>query len=147
MRSTDAIVTRLKERGLRVTPQRFAVLRNLLARTDHPTAEGILSDLNQQAPASSQATVYASLRALCDVGLVREVHLQGGVCRYDANVTPHHHFLCRSCGRIEDIPWHQLEQVRTDRISAGLQVDSVEVTLRGTCEQCQSQSPSFPPDH
>ena len=140
MRSTDTIVTRMKERGLRVTPQRFAVLRNLLGRNDHPTAEVILSDLNQQAPTSSQATVYASLRALCDVGLVREVHLQGGVCRYDANVTPHHHFLCRSCGRIEDIPWHQLEQVSTHRISAKLNVDCVEVTLRGTCEECGSHA-------
>ena len=69
---------------------------------------------------------------------------QGGVCRYDANVTPHHHFLCRACGRIEDIPWHQLEQVSTDRIPPGLRVDSVEVTLRGTCEECQSQAQPSP---
>ncbi len=140
MRSSEAIVTTLKRKGLRVTPQRFAVLSNLLARTDHPSAEAILSDLNQQAPSSSQATVYASLRALCDVGLVREVHFQGGVCRYDANITPHHHFLCQSCGRIDDIAWHHLEGVSTDRLPPGLQVDSVEVTLRGTCEGCRSRA-------
>ncbi|NJL45298.1 MAG: transcriptional repressor, partial [Leptolyngbyaceae cyanobacterium SM2_3_12] len=82
------IVQTLKSKGLRVTPQRFAVYVNLLGRADHPTAEDILSDLNQSAPTSSQATVYSSLQALREVNLVREVLLEAGVCRYDANVAP-----------------------------------------------------------
>ena len=67
------IVKTLKTRGLRVTPQRFGVYANLLARRDHPTVDQIMRDLNHEAPTSSQATVYAALQALREVGLVREV--------------------------------------------------------------------------
>ena len=103
-KEADKIVNALKAKKLRVTPQRFAVYANLLQRTDHPTAEQILNDLNENVPTSSQATVYTALQALREVGLIREVLLEPGVCRYDANVEPHHHFRCRCCGVIEDSP-------------------------------------------
>jgi Fur family peroxide stress response transcriptional regulator len=133
----DRIVQTLKSKGLRVTPQRFAVYANLLARTDHPTAEQILNDLNQNAPTSSQATVYISLQTLRDAGLVREVLLEQGVCRYDANVIPHHHFRCQCCGEIEDIAWNQLQGIELQRLRPGLKVDGYEVTVYGVCDRCQ----------
>lgn len=133
----DRIVQTLKLKGLRVTPQRFAVYANLLARTDHPTAEQILNDLNQNAPTSSQATVYISLQTLRDAGLVREVLLEQGVCRYDANVTPHHHFRCQCCGEIEDIAWNQLQGIELQQLRPGLKVDGYEVTVYGVCDRCQ----------
>jgi Fur family transcriptional regulator, peroxide stress response regulator len=138
MRQQDTIIQMLKEKGLRVTPQRFAVYANLLDRSDHPTAEQVLYDLNQIAPTSSQSTVYSSLQALCAVGLVREVLLEEGVCRYDANVAPHHHFRCRCCGAIEDIAWEDVQGLTLDRVRSRLQVESYEVTLHGCCEHCQT---------
>jgi hypothetical protein len=75
---TEDIIETLKAKRLRVTPQRFAVYANLLDRTDHPTAEQLLTDLNQHGPVSSQATIYNSLQALQGVGLVREVLLGKG---------------------------------------------------------------------
>lgn len=133
----DEIIQTLKSKGLRVTPQRFAVYANLLARRDHPTAEEILSDLNQGAPTSSQATVYSSLQALQTVGLVREVLLEEGVCRYDANVMPHHHFRCRCCGEIEDIAWEQFQGLTVHQLRPGLTVEGYEVTVHGVCDRCQ----------
>ncbi len=132
----DQIVNTLREKGLRVTPQRFAVYFNLLGRADHPTAEQILGDLNQDAPTSSQATVYSSLQALRDVGLVREVLLEEGICRYDANVDPHHHFRCQSCGAIEDIAWEQFQNLSLSQLRPGLKVEDYEVTVRGHCDSC-----------
>jgi len=132
----NQIVQTLREKGLRVTPQRFAVYANLLGRADHPTAEQILGDLNQDAPTSSQATVYSSLQALRDVGLIREVLLEQGICRYDANVGPHHHFRCQSCGAIEDIAWEQFQSIRLEQLRPGLQVEDYEVTVRGRCDNC-----------
>ena len=119
--STDAIIQTLKAKGLRVTPQRFAVYANLLSRTDHPTVEQILVELNQHSPTSSQATIYSSLQALRMAGLIREVLLEAGVSRYDAKVEPHHHFLCQVCGSIEDIAWEALPMVDFDRLRDGLQ--------------------------
>lgn len=133
---TDEIVQTLRSKGLRVTPQRFAVYANLLTRSDHPTAEQILSDLNQDAPTSSQATVYSSLQALQNVGLVREVLLEEGVCRYDANVSAHHHFRCKSCGVIEDIPWEQFRGLDLGQLNPGWRVDGYEVTVHGLCDCC-----------
>jgi Fur family transcriptional regulator, peroxide stress response regulator len=137
---TDQIIQTLKTRGLRVTPQRFAVYANLLGRMDHPTADDILSDLNQDAPTSSQATVYSSLQALREVGLVREVLLEAGVCRYDANVQPHHHFRCQDCGNIEDVAWEQVQELPCNHLRAGLRVTGYEVTLHGLCDRCQDVS-------
>ncbi|WP_035991362.1 Fur family transcriptional regulator [Leptolyngbya sp. KIOST-1] len=134
----DQIVAILKSRGLRVTPQRFAVYANLLGRCDHPTADDILHDLNQDVPTSSQATVYSSLQALREVNLVREVLLEAGVCRYDANVGPHHHFRCQSCGAIADIPWETLASLNLKTLSPQWQIEGYEVTVRGLCDRCQT---------
>lgn len=134
--STDEIVSALKSRGLRVTPQRFAVYANLLGRTDHPTVEQLLSDLNKGGPVSSQATIYNSLQALREVGLVREVLLEQGVVRYDANVEPHHHFRCHQCGHIEDIPWNTFKGLMQSSLRQGLHPDGYEVTVTGVCDRC-----------
>lgn len=136
-KEADKIVQILKSKGLRVTPQRFAVYSNLLNRQDHPTAEQILISLNQNSPTSSQATIYSSLQALRDVGLVREVLLDEGVCRYDANVSPHHHFRCKKCGIIEDIPWEQVEGISFKGLRPGLTVEQYELIVHGVCDSCQ----------
>ena len=136
--SINAAVETLKVKGLRVTPQRCAVYVNLLNRTDHPTVEQLLRDLNRSFPISSQATVYSSLQALQDAGLVREVLLEEGVSRYDANVTPHHHFRCRNCGSIEDIGWSVLPPLSLEGLRSGLSAEGYEVTVHGKCERCQS---------
>jgi Fur family transcriptional regulator, peroxide stress response regulator len=136
--SINVVVETLKDRGLRVTPQRCAVYANLLGRTDHPTVEQLLRDLNQSFPISSQATVYSSLQALQNAGLVREVLLEEGVSRYDANVTPHHHFRCRCCGSIEDIGWSELPPLSLTGLRPGLKAEGYEVTVNGVCDRCQS---------
>ncbi len=135
-RQVDNVIQALRAKKLRVTPQRFAVYTNLLGRQDHPTAEQILWDLNQNGPQSSQATVYSSLQALRDAGLVREVLLEEGVCRYDANVAPHHHFRCHACGEIEDIEWDKVSAVELRDLRPGLKVESYEVTVHGLCDRC-----------
>ncbi|HLP87575.1 MAG TPA: Fur family transcriptional regulator [Nostocaceae cyanobacterium] len=135
----NTIIQTLKSKGLRVTPQRFAVYANLLSRTDHPTVEQILNDLNQDSPVSSQATIYSSLQALREVGLVREVLLEEGVSRYDANVAPHHHFCCQKCGLIEDIAWQTFPNIEIENLRPGLRCETYEVTVRGLCDRCNLQ--------
>jgi Fe2+ or Zn2+ uptake regulation protein len=128
----------MKQEGLRVTPQRFAVYANLLTRADHPTVEQILEDVNATLPISSKASIYSALTVLREVNLVREVLLDEGVTRYDANVNPHHHFVCRGCGAIHDVPWQVFNSFDVSRMSAELQADSYEVTVKGLCQSCQN---------
>lgn len=133
---SSQIIDLLKAKGLRVTPQRFAVYANLSKRGDHPTAEQLLTDLNQNVPIASQATIYSALQALQNVGLVREVLLEEGVSRYDANVEPHHHFRCRCCGEIEDIAWTVFQGIDLDMLRPGLTPERYEVTVQGVCDRC-----------
>jgi Fur family peroxide stress response transcriptional regulator len=135
--SSDEIIRLLKAKGLRVTPQRFSVYAHLLSRRDHPTAEEILIALNQECPVSSQATIYTTLQALREVGLVREVLLEEGVCRYDANIDRHHHFRCQQCGEIEDISWNAFQSIDLSRLRPGLKAENYEVTVQGICDRCQ----------
>lgn len=134
--STESITATLKSKGLRVTPQRFAVYANLLSRSDHPTVEQILEDLNQNFPISSQATIYSSLQVLREVGLVEEVLLDEGVSRYDANMEYHHHFRCSSCGMIEDIPSNQFAALKLDKLRPGLKAETYEIIVHGLCDRC-----------
>ena len=134
--TSDAVVQVLKEKGLRVTPQRYAVYANLLNRDDHPSVDQLLSDLNQDFPVSSQATVYSSLKALEAAGLVREVLLEG-VSRYDANIGPHHHFHCQCCGAIEDIAWGTFPSLDMTQLRQGLTPQRYEVMVEGVCDRCQ----------
>ncbi len=138
--STDAIVLTMKQQGLRVTPQRFAVYAHLLQRFDHPTAEQILTELNSEGPVSSLATVYSSLQALRTAGLIKEVLLEAGVGRYDAKIQPHHHLCCNSCGSIEDIPWTIFAGFDLSQVSAQFQTQTYEVVVRGVCQNCQTDS-------
>ncbi len=135
---TNAVIQALKAKGLRVTPQRYSIYSNLLSRTDHPTVEQIFGDLNREFPVSSQATVYSSLQALKGVGLVREVLLEEGLSRYDANIEPHHHFRCRQCGAIEDIAWDVFPDLSLNlkQLRSGLTGDRYEITVHGLCDRC-----------
>ncbi len=132
----DTAVRSLRQKGLRVTPQRCAVYSNLLGRDDHPTVEQLLRDLNQSFPISSQATVYTSLQSLREAGLVREVLLEEGVSRYDANVEPHHHFRCRCCSAIKDIAWTELPTLPLSGLQTGFKAETYEVTVYGLCDRC-----------
>lgn len=128
----------MQSKGLRITPQRFAVYANLLSRSDHPTVEEILSEVNRELPISSKATIYSALTVLREVGLVKEVLLEEGVTRYDANIKPHHHFCCQNCGAIIDIDWETFSNLQVDRLPPGIHPESYEVIVKGKCssESC-----------
>ncbi|WP_239121455.1 MULTISPECIES: Fur family transcriptional regulator [Spirulina sp. CCY15215] len=132
----QAIKVKMKAQGLRITPQRFAVYANLLHREDHPTVEAILTDINRELPIASKASVYSALTVLREVGLVREVLLDEGITRYDARVTPHHHFICQCCGTIVDLDWDALGVLQINHLPPGLQVEGYETILKGRCDRC-----------
>ncbi|MDT7777869.1 MAG: Fur family transcriptional regulator, peroxide stress response regulator [Acidobacteriota bacterium] len=130
------IEVRVRAAGLKLTPQRFAVLDYLLSTLEHPTAEQIHRDLNRRFPRASRATVYNTLIALCDAGLVHEIYMDEAVARYDANVEPHHHFVCRVCGQLEDVPLSAVGRLSRFDLQGGYRVENYEVVMRGVCATC-----------
>jgi Fe2+ or Zn2+ uptake regulation protein len=123
--------------GVRATAQRYAVL-GFLAHTEvHATAEEIFLAINRRDPRASRATVYNNLHALTKAGLVREVVSDGGAARFDANLHPHHHFICEQCGAVEDIPWFDLPQ-SAGRVALGDRtVRDYQIVFRGACKRCR----------
>jgi len=132
----SALASRLKEKGLRVTRQRVAVLEYLCSTPTHPTADEIGAAVNRARPTTSRASVYNVLNSLKESGLIEELVFDDAVARYDANLGPHHHFVCVSCGAVHDVPWDALPRVPTGRLPTGHTVESVDVTLRGHCPAC-----------
>lgn len=130
----------MKSRGLRITPQRFSVYANLLGRSDHPTVEQICADLNQEFSMSSKATVYSSLTALREVELVREVLLEDGITRFDANMNQHHHFVCLNCQAIADLAWEIFHPPLINLLPLGSEVKTYEAKIYGLCDRCKHDS-------
>jgi Fe2+ or Zn2+ uptake regulation protein len=127
---------RIRGAGLKLTPQRLAVLDYLQRAEGHPTAEQIGAELNRRLPRAARATVYNALRALRDAGLVSEVRLDGATARYDTNLAPHHHFICRRCGRIEDVSAEAIDPPPACEVGEGYAVEGYEIVLRGLCAGC-----------
>jgi len=129
----------LRQAGLRVTPQRLAVAREVMNR-QHPTAAEVYDAVRAQFPTMGLATVYATLNTMSRHGLVRPLPFADAV-RFDANVSPHANLICTSCGRITDFEGcvDLLTQLRdrTDQ-GAGFALDEERLDLYGTCSSCKS---------
>src|SRR5690625_6202182 len=98
----ERAIDTLKESGVRITPQRHAVLDYLLNSKSHPTADDIYKALEGKFPNMSVATVYNNLRVLKEIGLVRELTYGDDSSRFDCNTTDHYHVSCNKCGKIVD---------------------------------------------
>jgi len=125
--------------GLRPTAQRYAVLGYLAQADIHATAEEIFLAVNRRDPRASRATVYNSLHALAKAGLVREVVSGGNAARFDANLHPHHHFVCEQCSAVEDIPWFDLPASAGRAVLGNRSVRNYQIVFRGACVRCQSR--------
>jgi Fur family transcriptional regulator, peroxide stress response regulator len=93
---------KLTAKGLKVTPQRIAILEAITKLKNHPTAENILDYIRNNHPNIATATVYKVLDALVANELIRKVKTERDVMRYDALMDSHHHLYCSESDRIED---------------------------------------------
>ena len=84
--------------------KREAVLHAVEGTKSHPSAEWVYGQLRQEHPDISLATVYRNLKRFCDTGRVRSIGVVNGQERFDADLSPHSHFVCRRCGAVQDIP-------------------------------------------
>ncbi len=116
------------------------MLAFLTRHPEHPTAEEIFVAVNRSDPRCSRATVYNNLHALVTAGLVRELALEGTrSTRYDANVQPHHHFVCETCGAVEDVEGLELPGLPRRTLPGGRVVRSYDVIFRGACAACSGR--------
>ncbi len=98
----EKYTAKLTEKGLKVTPQRIAILEALIKMGNHPTAENIIDYIHKNHPNISTATVYKVLDTFVSCGLINRVVTERDVMRYDAVLESHHHLYYTDSDKIED---------------------------------------------
>lgn len=133
----EAINT-LKNSGVRITPQRHAILEYLIQTMAHPTADEIYKALEGKFPNMSVATVYNNLRVFREVGLVRELTYGDSSSRFDCDISEHYHVICESCGKIVDFHYPGLDEVESlAKHVTGFDVSHHRMEVYGTCPECK----------
>ena len=136
----------LRQGGYRVTGQRLAVLR-AVSTEPHVTADAVAEAVRAEMGAISVQAVYDALGVLVDVGLVRRIQPAGSPARFEARVSDnHHHVICRSCGRTDDVDCAVGEApCLTASDDHGFSIDEAEVIYWGLCPDCSPATSSWVP--
>lgn len=136
----EALYARLKACDVRPTPQREVVLKVILDKRDHPTADEIFARVKSQLPTISLATVYNCLDTLVSCGLVRQVNFDRAPTRYCPNLHEHAHFHDESTGEVYDIdlPADILARLRA-LLPAGFRASAVELSFRGSAQAAAAE--------
>ncbi len=118
--------------GLRPTRQRVALAELLVGdgRHRHVTAESLFESAKTNGDAVSLATVYNTLRAFCDAGVLQEITVDGSKSYFDTNTHDHPHFYWEDDARLSDAPSDQLVIQRLPEAPEGVEIASVDVVIR-----------------
>ena len=137
----DEILTKLRQRDFRITPQRIAILKAFLQSQDHPGVEQVHEEVKVNFPTTSLATVYKTVHLLKEFGEILEIVCAGGGNRYDGKKPyPHPHLICTSCKAIMDPDVHLLEQLTAELAkTSGYRIISHQLVFFGICPGCQKR--------
>ena len=132
------LLTRLRDRGWRLSPQRRVVAEVLAGEHVHLSAEHVHAQARERLPEISRATVYNTLNELVALGEVLEIAPTGGPKRYDPNArTAHDHLVCDVCHAIRDVPRRRGPRPSVaEQDLGGYRVTDVDVVFRGVCPDC-----------
>lgn len=122
----------LARAGLRPTRQRVALASLLVGdgRPRHVTAESLHAAATAAGEPVSLATVYNTLRAFCEAGLVNEISVDGSRCYFDTRLDDHPHFYWEDTGELSDAPVEDLEIARLPQVPEGAELSRVDVVIR-----------------
>jgi Fe2+ or Zn2+ uptake regulation protein len=127
----------MKQRArTRETKQRRVVYETIKETYSHPTAEWIFDKVRTTVPKISLGTVYRNLSVLKGEGKIREIYGRDRRAHYDADLSPHAHFICSDCGSISDVmsttqyDWRALKEL------VGCDVTEQRTEFVGTCAAC-----------
>lgn len=126
----------LKQRGLKVTPQRVAIYEAVAELHNHPTAENIIEYIKTNHPNISVGTVYKVLDSLVENNLLLKVKNEKDIMRYDAVLEHHHHLYCAETDRIEDFEDPQLDHFISEYFKKkkikNFKVQDIKLQITGT---------------
>ncbi len=142
--NTDSNIDSMREYkkfGLKLTPQRLAILDYLKDNRDHPSAADIYAAVSKKIPTMSFATVYNTLKALKRKENVLELAIDGGKKRYDPDTERHHHLICTRCRKIMDI-YPDFDLGLPEDLQQGFEITGNHVDFYGVCPECRKEEES-----
>lgn len=139
MRSVEDIAAQLREKGLKLTPQRRLIIELLSRDRTHPTVDDVYRQVTVTMPEVSRTTVYNTIREMTTLGEVVEVQdLGDGGIRYDTSAETHHHFFCLKCRSLLDVDIEMPSAVNFSDNLAGFEIVKEQMTLYGFCPACRN---------
>jgi Fe2+ or Zn2+ uptake regulation protein len=142
MRSRAELTEIFRAKGRKVTPQRQSIFRALEGNDGHPSAEMVYDTVRGEMETISLKTVYQTLNDLAELGEIAALDLGTGTVRFDPDVErPHHHLVCRSCGKVRDVHLGLSGLELPPEHAQGYDVAGAEVVFRGLCPDCRRVAP------
>lgn len=132
MTNSETGIAWLNKGGLRPTRQRAALADLLVGdgQNRHVTAESLYEAAKTSGQSVSLATVYNTLKAFCEAGLIQEITVDGSKSYFDTNMHDHPHFYWEDSGDLTDAPADQLEIARIPDLPEGAELAKVDVVIR-----------------
>jgi Fe2+ or Zn2+ uptake regulation protein len=119
-----------------VTRQRVAIIDALATAGGHRTADEVAAALRGGGTSMPRASLYHALGTMAEAGVVLVADAGPGAVRYEVATEPHHHLVCRACGRIVDVPCVRGSRPCLDADLPGARIDEAQVVFRGLCPTC-----------
>jgi Fur family transcriptional regulator, ferric uptake regulator len=140
MVSTTELKLALKQRGLRMTPQRQLILDAVASMHGHLSAEQVYQHVVRAFPDVNISTVYRTLEVLEELGVVRHTHFHDGVAQYERTDEPqHHHMVCSRCGKDVEVELELLQPLAEQlKRRYGFEADLAHSAIVGLCRTCAS---------
>lgn len=136
----EFIRQKLAEKGMKITPQRMAVLEAIYQLKNHPTADNIIEFIRKTHPNVAVGTVYKVLETLVENGLVKRVTTDRDFMRYDGILDNHHHLYCSTCDLIEDYHDAELDELLKNYFESknipGFKIEEFVLQIKGTFTKC-----------
>lgn len=134
------LIGQLKEKGLKITPQRLAIIDALVDNCDtHPGASRIYSEARKKAKRVSLSTVYATLKDFSESGLIKQLEFDRMENRYDGNLSEHINLICRRCGNVVDYRLPANLEPKDIARKSGFVVTDTRMEFHGYCRECLKQ--------
>jgi Fur family transcriptional regulator, peroxide stress response regulator len=136
------MLSKLKGRDFRLTPQRLAILTILATSEDHPTVDEIYTEVRRKFPTTSIATVYKTIALLKELNEVIELGFPDGSNRYDGNKPyPHPHAICICCKKILDPEISSVDRLSEEmKQKTGFLISYHRLDFFGLCLECQRKT-------
>jgi Fe2+ or Zn2+ uptake regulation protein len=133
------LITGLRDKGYKLTPQRLEIIKLLARDQSHPGATHILEKIRKAIPRISMSTVYYTLDMMKREGLIRELEFYDRDNRYDINVSSHLNLICTECGKIEDFMGELPLFSRAVEKETGFHPMNMRFEYYGYCKECRKK--------